>query len=333
MMKYIYLLASLFLVFTLPAQVEYNAGGLTAALDSIFTDHNPVVVGEKFIINNLADPNAYNIGFLQDNNDTKNLRMVISGLGIDGVSPFSDTLYADTVDLNYNNYFYGAKYNDLYPLTCVIDVLNNGGTMCIGDTLPCDQLYGEEISTGNSTVFALGVSFQLPVQWSVPCKAQIINKQAYVTWSVAQQRNTMLFEIEQSLDGVHFNKVGTTQGDGVLYAERSFAFAHANPVVGKNYYRIKQVDFDGQYSYSNIAYAAYYLANQVALYPNPASDIVRITLKNLDKVQVYDIFGRFLFSQPLTVGENQVSVEDVPAGLYCFRFESGSTQLVAVEKE
>lgn len=35
-MKYIYLLASLFLVFTLPAQVEYNTGGLTAALDSIY---------------------------------------------------------------------------------------------------------------------------------------------------------------------------------------------------------------------------------------------------------------------------------------------------------
>lgn len=71
--------------------------------------------------------------------------------------------------------------------------------MCIGDTLPCDQLYGEEIDTGNSTVFALGVSFQLPVQWSVPCKAQIINKQAYVTWSVARQRNTMLFEVDIAL--------------------------------------------------------------------------------------------------------------------------------------
>ncbi|MBL0100798.1 MAG: hypothetical protein IPP49_12800 [Saprospiraceae bacterium] len=68
----------------------------------------------------------------------------------------------------------------------------------------------------------------------------------------ASETNNDYFTIERSGDGVAYEAIGQIKGAGNSSKEISYEFVDEKPLSGINYYRIKQTDFDGQYSYSDI---------------------------------------------------------------------------------
>ncbi|MBA3972221.1 MAG: hypothetical protein H0X46_08780, partial [Bacteroidetes bacterium] len=90
-----------------------------------------------------------------------------------------------------------------------------------------------------------------------------------LTWSTATEINNDYFDIERSSNGADFSKIGTLDGNGNSITTIVYNFTDATPLTGINYYRLKQVDYNGSFSYSNmISINGTFFENPIQVYPN-----------------------------------------------------------------
>ncbi|MBI3138985.1 MAG: T9SS type A sorting domain-containing protein [Sphingobacteriales bacterium] len=115
---------------------------------------------------------------------------------------------------------------------------------------------------------------------SAPLAVKIIQFRAVVSgekillnWITGSESANSRFEIERSGDGTRFYKIGEMPGAGTTDQEQRYQFPDPAPLTGKNYYRLRQVDKDGKFSYSYIVMADRALTTDALtrLYPNPVS--------------------------------------------------------------
>ena len=168
------------------------------------------------------------------------------------------------------------------------------------------------------------ISTPLPVVWLTnPSLKFINNNQTHITWSVATQSNNEKYIIEHSnpesfRDGSNFLPIGEIAGDGTSNETKHYEYIHTSPSIGINYYRIKQVDYDGQYSYSDIASMRYDGDNNITIYPNPTTSEVSITTSEPTTLQILDVYGRLLTKQAISEGQNTINLSELPKGIFIF---------------
>ena len=120
----------------------------------------------------------------------------------------------------------------------------------------------------------------LPVDL-VSFEGQVENQSVHLHWITASETNNDRFEIEYSVSGNEFFKIGEVAGSGTINEMKSYDFTHSNPVKGSNYYRLKQVDFDGQYEYSSVVYVIHQgFEDSFTLLENPTSGILRFHISS-----------------------------------------------------
>ncbi|MFN7014751.1 MAG: T9SS type A sorting domain-containing protein, partial [Bacteroidia bacterium] len=120
-------------------------------------------------------------------------------------------------------------------------------------------------------------------------------------WSTASEINNNYFEVEKSTDGINFYAIDKVQGAGNSNTILNYKSTDNNPFLGINYYRIKQVDFDGTFTFSNVI-AHNFSSNEykIVMYPNPTKEILTISnlLENNNYIiQIYDISGKLVLSE------------------------------------
>jgi len=93
-----------------------------------------------------------------------------------------------------------------------------------------------------------------------------------LNWQTASEINNEKFEIEHSIDGVAFEKIGVVDGSGTTTNVVDYNFLHLQPSRGDNYYRLKQIDFDGSFAYSEILHLKNNQSPKFKLYPNPVKE-------------------------------------------------------------
>jgi Secretion system C-terminal sorting domain len=162
----------------------------------------------------------------------------------------------------------------------------------------------------------------LPVQWLKPVTASIQNRYSRVEWSTASQINNEKFVIEHSNNGKEFYEVGEQTAQGNTTESREYNFIHEDPSSGMNYYRIKQMDFDGKYSYSNIASVSYN-SKEFMIFPNPVGDEATISTTHDNEMNVYDVHGRLVLSKFLNAGQNPISMTELSTGIYFLLLQNG----------
>ncbi|MEE9440267.1 MAG: Calx-beta domain-containing protein [Saprospiraceae bacterium] len=99
-----------------------------------------------------------------------------------------------------------------------------------------------------------------------------------LSWVTASEINNEKFEVERSNDGTLFENIGTVRGIGNTYNQQEYTFNDTNPTNGINYYRLKQIDFDGKYEYSTIIKTNYKKEISVRIYPNVTNGQLYIDL-------------------------------------------------------
>lgn len=146
-------------------------------------------------------------------------------------------------------------------------------------------------------------------------KAKANLQQVDLTWNTAAETNNARFEILRSADGKTFNKIDEVSGAGTSTENRSYAYTDQNPLPGVNYYKLKQVDFDGQYSFSEVeAVKSNVAASNFKVAANKQNGTVKLTVyaANNGKAtfKIYDLNGRKLAEQELNLskGYSNVSV-------------------------
>jgi hypothetical protein len=92
-----------------------------------------------------------------------------------------------------------------------------------------------------------------------------------LTWATASEKNFDKFIIERSADASTFEAIAEVKGAGNSVNTLHYNYADHLPLSGKNYYRLKSVDFDGSFEYSKVILAEYAGAKDFTIYPNPSN--------------------------------------------------------------
>lgn len=161
-------------------------------------------------------------------------------------------------------------------------------------------------------------------------------------WETASETNNAGFDVEfsDSADG-GFSKIGFVQGHGVTDATQRYQFNHdVSGFEGKTvYYRLKQVDFDGAFEYSDVVSITLPAASQTALYPaypnpfNPTTNIsFTLPVESEVTLSVFDLMGRevkSLFQGTLSAGYHTQVFEaaDLANGTYIYKLETPTQTL------
>ncbi|MBD1397188.1 T9SS type A sorting domain-containing protein [Pontibacter sp. JH31] len=176
------------------------------------------------------------------------------------------------------------------------------------------------------------VIIPLPVEL-VYFTATVRNNQATLQWLTASEQDNDRFEIERSADAKSFEKIGTVKGKGTSSVENKYEYADRTPVQGTVYYRLKQVDLDGEFAYSKvIAVNAKGLASELStqVYPNPFPGMVKLTLtapqKQAAEMVIYDMNGRQVLRKTLEleagVNSMELQLQQLQSGMYFLKIVS-----------
>ena len=164
----------------------------------------------------------------------------------------------------------------------------------------------------------------IPVKW-LSFTAQPKNNQVALQWKVANELNVSHYEVEYSTDGTSFAKIYSLPATSSTAAEKVYDQIHTFPIIGNNYYRIKQLDKDGKFSYSTIVNVRMDKANLVSIMPNPAQDFVTIRSgETMKQVQLFNATGQLLMNVVPANTSYMLNISALPKGQYSVRIQTGN---------
>lgn len=160
-------------------------------------------------------------------------------------------------------------------------------------------------------------------------------------WKTFFEENNDYYIVERSSDGHNFTEIGKVDGAGTSYEMHCYVFTDYQTSVNGYYYRLKQLDFNGDVYHSNIIFLNDKEGLElVSLYPNPANDEIKMVVQSMSETDVSVELVNFLAqvvysdSQHLLKGQSElaVNIEDLPKGTYLFRITT-ATGMYHVEKQ
>jgi hypothetical protein len=224
------------------------------------------------------------------------------------------------------------------------DITNSNGS----DASDIDeiQLRQQEFS-GDEEIDGLRIATDwtlapLPVELS-SFTASVRNSSVRLNWRTETEVMNYGFEVERALsinnssDQIHYGKIGFVPGNGNSNKPHDYKFWDKRlEIPGRYFYRLKQIDNDGNFEYSNPVEVLYsddigYRLKQN--YPNPFNPVTKIEYiipeKSFVTIKVYDILGnevKTLVSNNLSAGSYSVNFEpgNLPSGFYTYSISAGN---------
>lgn len=139
-------------------------------------------------------------------------------------------------------------------------------------------------------------------------------------WITSKETNSRGFEIERSKDAKEWSTlafVASQSENGNSIGRLYYNYTDEHPFNGKNYYRLKQLDYDGIFEYSGTKMINYRDKDEISIYPNPAKDNIHIDgLQLNDIVKIFDPSGRIVFEYTAVLFSAELSVSNLPKGFY-----------------
>ncbi len=165
-----------------------------------------------------------------------------------------------------------------------------------------------------------------PVEWVSFIANENERRAIDLEWKVASQLNNKLFEVQHSHDGQVFRTIDIVEGDGTLSTERIFSYTHTNPRYGNNYYRLRQLDFDGTFDFSEVIsivldnnrianlFPSVVLGNEVGIELNTTKDFATT------EISIVDITGYVVHQETMQtaagISLHRIDLPKLDAGVY-----------------
>jgi Secretion system C-terminal sorting domain len=166
---------------------------------------------------------------------------------------------------------------------------------------------------------------------------QLINFEAFsesntvsLNFTTASESDNSHFEIERSTDGRTFNKVGEVKGAGTTSQEQRYSFVDEAPVKGTNYYRLKQVNFDGSFEFSKVVTARFGRSSSISVIPTLVYDQINVNLdaqsEEAGQWQIFDLSGREVLNGQIEAEQAGFSADlsNLTEGIYMVRVQMGT---------
>lgn len=209
---------------------------------------------------------------------------------------------------------------------------DDDGTLTIAEDTDGNGNYFDDFTQGQSGEFASVPDYlynhdsPLPVEL-ISFKVTLNGNNAELVWITAQEINNDHFEIEYSTDGLSFENIGEVDGNGTTADMSEYAFTHRGLRSGFSYYRLKQVDYDGQYEYSEIKRVSLgaFEDVSVSIYPNPTDEKATIRVNDgiATQIELITLGGTVLKSIRYEEGmtSHTFDVTNLESGMYLIRIK------------
>lgn len=180
------------------------------------------------------------------------------------------------------------------------------------------------IGPPNRIVTVNGSSPAMPVTW-LSVTAESKNKNVLVSWGTASEINNDFFTVEKSSDGQYWEEIRTVSGSRNSSTEKWYEFVDENPLPGINYYRIKQTDFDGKFSYSKVVDTTFDIAADVKVIAQNGN--ITVTSSEAIDITIFDASGRQIVNKNINFYE-EITV--AKTGIYFVKINGTTNKKVVV---
>ncbi|MFZ1313275.1 MAG: T9SS type A sorting domain-containing protein [Chitinophagaceae bacterium] len=172
----------------------------------------------------------------------------------------------------------------------------------------------------------ISCNFILPVTW-LYINGQWQSNAAQIKWATTSETNTKYFEIEHSSNGINYSKIGTVGAAGNSSLTQRYDFLHTSPTLGKNYYRIKQIDLDGRFTYSTIIVLHKSdLRTNTFIAPNPVHNETTVYFgeEGSKTLQLINLNGNILRTDKIgpSINRYTIKLDKLSPGLYLLRLQT-----------
>lgn len=153
-----------------------------------------------------------------------------------------------------------------------------------------------------------------------------------LNWSTANELNNRGFEIERSTEAANFRTIAFQAAKG---AGSSYQFTDYSPLPGDNYYRLKQLDHNGAFSYSDILHVRFSAAakNDLSVFPNPCRNELTVSVsKNNTTIVIYNAQGTVVMHvKNADAGQMSLDVSHLTPGAYILKTDLDETKFVKAD--
>lgn len=243
------------------------------------------------------------------------------------------------------SYINGTTWGDNSALTSV-DNINAGVMVTSGSAVlfvPAPQLSGNDFknndtgtkyvvqaaSYGTPGAANTGVNDSpLPVTF-LSFRAERSDNSVLLSWSTASELNNDHFSIERSEDGLNFLPIGIIQGAGQSSMINSYVFRDANPADRNSYYRLKQVDFNGEFTFSSVILVHHSIKALAIGYAALGNNNLTVAIHALEQqdaiLRVFDVRGNLIAKETASLekGNTMLDLQNITIskGIYVIQVE------------
>ena len=253
---------------------------------------------------------------------------------------FEETGNVGTVDLTISLNQLNFNITDGSAMRLLVDEDGDGD---LSDAQSISGTYnsGEEtltftgVTVADNYILTLGTTSSanaLPVEF-IGVSAEWEGDDGLIKWSTAMEENNSHFIIERTHDGAAWEEIGEVAGAGNSAVVLDYSYIDMQPYSDVNFYRIKQVDFDGKFDYSRtvmlnsmIEHATY----KIKMFPNPAQDVVTLSWngERSGVVRVLNIAGTEVQRYNVSYqSQLQLNVSTLPNGNYIVDYNGDGGEL------
>ena len=174
--------------------------------------------------------------------------------------------------------------------------------------------------------FTAANSAALPIELA-DLKAKNQNGNVSLDWVTNCEKGSDRFDVERSANGKDWAKLGDVKAKGYCSVASYYNFMDNNAANGVNYYRLKMLDADGKFSFSNVVNATIQNAKgNLSLSPNPAFDRVNLNISQNGKYNIFDATGKNIESG--TLQGTQLNVNHLQSGIYFLKVNNETLRFV-----
>ncbi len=246
-----------------------------------------------------------------------------------------------TIKIDLNGVAGNIVTNDLRLLIDADGVYQTGTRYSDAPILDTDGVYEwQNININDGEHFTVGsinaMQTPLPIEL-LAFDAELIKNSSNVIlqWKTASETNNDYFAIERSQDKDNWNTIATIKGAGNSTQILNYSFTDEIPLEGDYYYKLKQVDFDGKYTYSEIRIinTENNIEQQIFIYPNPANNkiIIKGNKDEISHLEIYNTLGQNVSQMTKIVNSNDyqldMDISKLSTGMYYIKTKTSSKKL------
>ncbi|HMZ45521.1 MAG TPA: endonuclease [Chitinophagaceae bacterium] len=248
------------------------------------------------------------------------------GYNTDGALTLSNDTFP-SVNINYLKLM--LKWHNQDPVSEKERYRNNGTYNFQGNRNPYIDSPQYVTRVWNSTCSGLAA---LPIN-IVLFSGKLKNGNVFLTWQTENAINFNSFNVERSFNGKDYTAIGTVPANNKN--DYSFTDNEENIRGRRVYYRLKQIDNDGSFQFSEVFSIHIPLNSKYTIYPNPAMNFIIIEKTGINnnlshQIQLTDLAGKILISKYYANANSQIilPIQHLPNGTYILRFTAGNESFI-----